>query len=109
MPESVTTVGGGTLVIQTAFLGDVILTTGLLEVLASRHGPVDLVVTPAAVPLLETHPAVREVFPYDKRGRDRGFGAWRRFAQRLAERRYDRAFLPHRSLRSTSLAWAAKI
>ena len=60
------------LVIQTAFLGDVVLTTPLLEVLAQRHGAVDIVTTPAAAPLVETLPAVRRVVPYDKHGRDRG-------------------------------------
>ena len=53
------------LVIQTAFLGDVILTTPLLSLLAERHGPVDVVTTPAAATLLETHPAVRSVIRYD--------------------------------------------
>jgi len=33
------------LVVQTAFLGDVVLTTPLLEVLAAKHGPVDVVTT----------------------------------------------------------------
>jgi len=60
------------LVIQTAFLGDVVLTTPLLEALAARHGPVDVVTTPAAAPLIEPHPAVRRVIAYDKKGRDRG-------------------------------------
>ena len=48
-------------VIQTAFLGDVVLTTPLLAALAERHGPVDVVTTPAAASLLETHPAVRRL------------------------------------------------
>src|SRR6266576_1610518 len=63
-----------TLVIQTAFLGDVVLTTPLLSALAALHGPVDVVTTPVAAPLLETHPAVRTVIPYDKRGTDGGWG-----------------------------------
>jgi heptosyltransferase II len=58
------------LVVQTSFLGDVVLTTPLLAELATR-GPVDVVVTPAAAPLLATHPAVRKVFVYDKQ-RDGG-------------------------------------
>ncbi len=67
----------GTLVIQTAFLGDVVLTTPLLAALAERYGPVDVVTTPAAAVLLETHPAVGTVIRYDKRGADRGLrGLW---------------------------------
>src|SRR2546428_492392 len=38
------------LVVQTAFLGDVVLTTPLLETLARTHGPVDVVTTPAGPP-----------------------------------------------------------
>jgi len=97
------------LVIQTAFLGDVILTTSLLSALAARHGPVDVVTTPIAAPLLETHPAVRQVIPYDKRRADRGWAGLRRLARRLRAERYGRAYLPHRSLRTAALALFARI
>jgi heptosyltransferase-2 len=92
------------LVIQTAFLGDVVLTTPLLSVLAERHGPVDVVTTPAAAELLEGHPAVAEVVPYDKRGTARGWRSFRRLGSELRSRRYSRVYLPHRSLRSAALA-----
>jgi heptosyltransferase-2 len=98
-----------TLVIQTAFLGDVVLTTGLLSRLAERYGPVDVVTTPAARALVETHPAVRRVIAYDKRGADRGLGALVRLARRLMRERYDRVYLPHRSLRSAAIALLAEI
>jgi heptosyltransferase II len=94
----------GTLVIQTAFLGDVVLTTGLLTQLADRFGAVDVVTTPAAAPLLENHPAVGQVFAYDKRGADRGTLGLARLARRLRARGYQRAYLPHRSLRTAMLA-----
>jgi heptosyltransferase-2 len=100
---------GGTLVIQTAFLGDVVLTTPLLSVLAERYGPVDVVTTPVAAGLLTTHPAVAEVIRYDKRGADAGLrGLWRVGAL-LRGRRYDRAYLPHRSWRSAALALLADV
>ena len=98
-----------TLVIQTAFLGDVVLTTPLLSALAALHGPVDVVTTPVAAPLLETHPAVRTVIPYDKRGTDRGWGGVRNLARRLNGERYARAYLPHRSLRTAAVAFLARI
>ena len=72
------------LVIQTSFLGDVVLTTPLLAALAGR-GPVDVVVRPAAAPLLANHPAVRDVIVFDKRGTDRGLIGWWRFAGELAQ------------------------
>ena len=85
------------------------LTTPLLVLLAERHGPVDVVTTPGAAPLLETHPAVRRVIAYDKRRTDRGpAGLWR-LSQRLRAEGYGIAYLPHRSLRSAALAWLARI
>ena len=98
-----------TLVIQTAFLGDVVLTTPLLAAIAAQHGLVDVITTPVAAPLLETHPAVRRVIPYDKRGTDRGWAGVRRLVGRLRGEEYERAYLPHRSLRTAALAFLARI
>jgi heptosyltransferase II len=92
------------LVIQTAFLGDVVLTTPLLSALAERHGPLDVVTTPGAAALLETHPAVAEILCYDKRGADRGTAGLWRLGRRLRARRYARVYLPHGSWRSAALA-----
>ena len=96
-----------TLVIQTAFLGDVVLTTPLLSALAERHGPLDVVTTPPAAALLETHPAVATVIRYDKRGADGGVAGLWRLGRRLRARRYARAYLPHGSWRSAGLALLA--
>ncbi len=98
-----------TLVVQTAFLGDVVLTTPLFSALAADHGPVDVVTTPIAASLIETHPAVRKVIPYDKRGSDRGWAGLRNLARRLRTERYERAYLPHRSLRTATLGVVAGI
>ena len=93
-----------TLVIQTAFLGDVVLTIPLLQALAERHGPVDVVTTPAAASLIETHPSVRRVVRWDKHGKgDNAPGAWRLGRQLRAEG-YARVYLPHRSFRSAVIA-----
>lgn len=54
------------LVVQTSFLGDMVLTTPLIAELAKR-GPVDVVATPANAPLLANNPDVRDVIVYDKR------------------------------------------
>jgi heptosyltransferase-2 len=98
-----------TLVVQTAWLGDVVLTTPLLQALAERDGPVDVLVTPDAAPLLRTHPAVRDVLIYDKRGADRGLrGLWRQ-ARGLRARGYARAVLAQGSFRSGLLVRAAGI
>ncbi len=103
--------------IQTSFLGDVVLTTPLLTGLA-RRGPVDVVVRPDAAALLRGHPAVRELIVYDKRGVDRGVGGVLRVARRLRGlpgpegadgwRARDRvAYLAQGSPRSAALSLAA--
>ena len=88
-----------TLVIQTAFLGDVALTIPLLQALAARHGPVDVITTPGAATLIETHPSVRRVVRWDKK---RG-GAWA-LGRELSSEGYQRVYLPHRSVRSALVA-----
>ena len=94
--------GSPTLVIQTAFLGDVVLTIPLLQALAERHGPVDVVTLPGAASLIETHPAVRRVVRWDKHGKQ-GPGAWG-LGRKLKAEGYGRVYLPHRSFRSALIA-----
>jgi len=96
------------LVVQTSFLGDMVLTTPLLAFLAER-GDVDVVATPAAAALLANHPAVRETIVYDKRGVDRGVGGFLRLAARLRASRYDAAYHAQASPRSGALSAAARI
>ena len=102
------------LVIQTSFLGDLVLTTPLLAELALR-GPVDIVTTPAGAPLLAHHPAVRDVIVFDKRGAHRGPGGLWRLARALHTRANGEprmsttAYLAQGSLRSAVLARLAGI
>jgi heptosyltransferase II len=96
------------LVIQTSFLGDVVLTTPLLAHLAAR-GPVDVVTTPAGGALLDRHPDVRRVIRYDKRGAQAGLGGLRALAAELREAHYTAAYMAQGSWRSGALAWLARI
>lgn len=99
------------LVIQTSFVGDVVLTTPLIHELAAR-GPVDVVVTPAAAPLLANHPDVRTLFTFDKRGADAGVAGAIRLSRRLRVHYTARgepaaaraAYLAQASVRSAALA-----
>lgn len=105
----------GVLVIQTAFLGDVVLTTPLIAAAAERFHPLPvsaLVIPPGAMALgwpADPVPGLDEIIVYDKRGRDRGFMNFLKFAKRIREHRFDLALVPHRSHRSAALAWLAKI
>lgn len=93
--------GSRAVVVQTAFLGDVVLTLPLIIRLAERFGPVDVVTTPAAAPIVESHPAVGRVILYDKHGRERH----RIPRVHLRSGPYTHAYLPHRSLRSALLSF----
>ena len=59
------------LIIQTAFIGDVILATPLIEnirtLLPEAH--IDVVVNQNTVPLLERHPKIRHTYGWDKKNR----------------------------------------
>lgn len=96
------------LVIQTSFLGDTVLTTPLLAHLA-QSGPVDVVTTPGSSSLLENHPAIRERIVYDKRRSARGVRGFLRMAATLRARRYRSVYLAQGSVRSGALALAAGI
>ena len=96
------------LVIQTSFLGDMVLTTPLLVELATR-GEVDVVATPQSAGLLANHPAVRRVVPYDKRREARGLHGLARVASTLRAARFDAAYLAQGSMRSATLARLAGI
>jgi heptosyltransferase-2 len=99
------------LIVQTAFLGDVILTLPLAQAL-TREWPdssITFVVLPGAASVLDGHPAVRDVITYDKKRSQRGLFAMLRLASGLRRRRFDVALVPHRSLRSALVVAAAGI
>ena len=99
------------LIVQTAFLGDAVLTLPLVQVVKEffAHSAIDVVVTPRAKELLTNHPAISEAFEFDKRGADSGVAGLIRMAGGLRRRKYDLAIVPHRSLRSALLVWLARI
>ncbi|MBL0172975.1 MAG: glycosyltransferase family 9 protein [Gemmatimonadaceae bacterium] len=96
------------LVIQTSFLGDMILTTPLIERLAAR-GPVHVVATPANAGLLDNHPAVASVIVFDKRGTDRGLRGMQRVARAARAVGARTAYLAQGSLRTAAIARLAGI
>ncbi|MCI0698071.1 lipopolysaccharide heptosyltransferase II [candidate division KSB1 bacterium] len=99
------------LIVQTAFIGDVILATPLAEAAQQKFpgSHIDFMAIPAAANLLEKNPFVHRVLIFDKRGNQRGLTALWKMAARLQQEHYDLALVPHRSLRSALLVWLAKI
>ena len=87
------------LIVQLRRLGDVVLTTALLEDLrrAFPHTPVDFLVGDRAAPLLQHHPWIRERVIYDRAHPTRTWHAVR-------GRRYDWIVDPQSSPRTAPLA-----
>ena len=100
--------GVSSLVIQTSFLGDTVLTTPLIAELG-RRGPVDVVTTPASAAILSNNPGIRAIVPYDKRDTDRGSLGFLRTAKRLRGFGYEAAYLAQGSMRSAALALFAGV
>jgi heptosyltransferase II len=102
---------GRFVIIQTAFIGDVVLTLPLAQQLRAQfpHAYIAFVAIPAGASLLSAHPALNEVIVYDKRGADRGIGGFLRMVNRLQVDAFDVALVPHRSLRSALLARMSRI
>lgn len=99
------------LVVQTAFIGDVILTLPLVQVLKEffPQAEIDVVLVPRAAEIFRNHPAVGTVIEYDKRGKERGWAGFRKMVGIVRERRYQLAVIPHRSLRSSLLAFLGRV
>ncbi len=99
------------LVIQTAFVGDLVLSTPLFEAARTRLGAgrIGAVVRPDTANLLRNNPHVDAIFVYDKQGAQKGPLELLRLARRLRDAAYDAALIPHRSLRSALLSFLAGI
>ena len=98
------------LVIQTAFLGDVILTLPLLELLRRdpRISSTLVVAAPPGAGFIEEQGVADRVVTYDKRGRDAGVRGMARVVGELRRLSPDVALVPHRSFRSALLGLASR-
>ncbi|MBK8554008.1 MAG: glycosyltransferase family 9 protein [Ignavibacteria bacterium] len=92
------------LLIQTAFLGDVILTLPLLEVLKKNYpdSKIDFLCIPQTSGLLKNNPHVNEVIIYDKKRS--GVKEFLKLLKILSSNRYDLIISPHRSFRSALIS-----
>lgn len=96
-------------VIQTAFPGDVVLSTPIFEALKDRFPGCETVamVRPESIVLLENNPHIDRVISFDKYGTDKGLSGLLRTAARL--KGCDKAIIIQRHLRSAIAAYLARI
>lgn len=99
------------LIVQTAYLGDVILTTPLIQQIHEYfpEAQVDYLTAPRATNVIETNPYLRDILLYDKYGWDKGITGFWRWVKLLRTKEYDYALIIHRSLRSALLAYMSGI
>lgn len=93
------------LLIQTAFIGDVVLTTPMIACF-KRFFPeakLTVMVKPEAVPILANNPQIDSLFVLDKGGAHRGFSGMRHAMRTIRDRNYDVILSPHRSHRTSLL------
>ncbi|MBD3170423.1 MAG: lipopolysaccharide heptosyltransferase II [candidate division Zixibacteria bacterium] len=99
-----------TVVIQTAFLGDLLLTLPLIKALKLQdpEGEIHVLARGGCGEVLQSNPEVDAVMEYDKSGNGTGLNMGASIAE-LRYRHFDRAVIPHKSLRSALIALLAEI
>lgn len=99
------------LLIQTAYIGDVILTTPLARAVKEgfEGSGVHFMLIPSTANLLENNPNVDKIIVYDKRGRDQGLVGLIKMLNIIKGEGYDLALIPHRSLRSALIPFLARV
>ena len=93
------------LVIQTAFIGDAVLTLPMIQKLKELHSGcnVDVVCTPATEEIFRCSDSVRDVIVMDKRGAHKSILQVYKLARKISLNGYIKVFSPHRSFRSSLL------
>ncbi len=98
------------LIIQTAFLGDAVLTTPMFKALKQSipGSKISLLCTPEIRDVFSGNEFLDEILVMDKKGKDRSLAALWRWGNNLRGK-FDVALIPHRSFRSAFLAALAGI
>lgn len=99
------------LIVQTAFLGDVILTTPLLKAAKKLHPQslLSFVLIPETREVLAHNSLVDEIILYDKRKKEKPFKNFVSLVREIRNKNFTKAIIPHRSLRSASLCYLARV
>jgi len=90
------------LVIQTAFIGDSILTLPMIEKLKELYhiSIIDVLAIPSTKEIFESSPVVNQVYVIDKKNKQKGLFSIYKFSKELKANNYNVIYSPHRSYRS---------
>lgn len=99
------------LLFQTSFLGDVILSTPVIESIRRFYptSQITVLTTPQASDIVRYHPDVSKTIVYDKRGKDRGIAGFLRMVKFLRKQQFKVVFSLHKSWRTALLLYACRI
>ncbi len=99
------------LVLQTAFIGDVILALPLLRAISTKFSRSDIhfLTIPSSRNIVENLEHIDRLWIFDKHGIDGGVRGLLKFSARLRAEKFEIAVVPHRSLRSALLVFLAGI
>lgn len=98
------------LLIHTAFLGDLVLTTPLITALKSIFPESDiyLLTTPTGAELLDGLKELKKIIVYDKRGKEKGIFSFFSKIKEIRNMGFELVISPHRSFRSSFIALFSK-
>lgn len=94
------------LIIQTAFLGDVILSLPLVQVLKDKMPDclIDYLCIPKTQEILRNNPFIDNIILYDKHSEDKGLHGLKKITNEIKKNEYDVIISVQRFLRSTLIA-----
>lgn len=95
------------LIIHTAFIGDIVLSTALIEKIAKRYeySNIYYLTTPLGAQILKNNPNLKEIIVYDKKNKDKGVKGFLKIVKELRKKDIDLCLTPHRYLRSSLLTF----
>lgn len=95
------------LIIHTAFIGDIVLSTPLIKKLRDTYPKAEItyLTTPVGASILRNNPHLNHIIEYDKKGEHKGIKGFWAIAKKLKMEAYNLVITPHRYLRSTFLTF----
>jgi len=95
------------LVIQTAFLGDAVLTLPMIQKLKEKYpsSEIDVLCIPQTKELFDHSKSIKSVIPYDKRGDQKSLLSFLKLIIFIRNKKYSHIYSPHRSFRSSLIVY----
>ena len=97
------------LIIDTAFIGDIILVTPLIRTIKEGMKNVEIyaLIKPETAQVLRNNPHLKNIIIFDKHKKDSGLAGFLKIGKNIKKEKFDLVISPHRSFRSAMLARAS--